>query len=663
MKKSNILLILFIFTFISCKHKKETLIAFSYPDDREGWGKILREEVFNEFNLYAEDGMQLLAKGANGDKQIQVEVLNDFYNWDVDILILFPSDSSYLKKTIEKFYAKGIPVIILDRKINTDKFTQFIGHDNKSIGEQAGQYSAKLLDYKGSILEIHGDKSSSTAFDRSIGFHNIIDKHPNIQIEHEYDGYWRKEEVQTRLDSILNTGYIPDLIYSHNDNMAKWALPICKKYDIKPLFVGIDGLPDKGEGLEMISENKLDATFYNRPGGDVAVQNAFKILKGNKLPKYEMLASFPIDKNNINSIKLGFKQYNSQIEDIKTLQSKLNISVFQFKRQRVVLYISLAIILLLSMGIILLYLFLRQKRKYIQIIEKQNRIIEGHLEEESSLLEELSCQNESLELYKSKLEQLVKEKTDNLQVALGKANESDKLKSSFLNNFSHEVRTPLNSVIGFCDVLFDRNLNEIQIKLCLKNIKASGKELLKLINNLLEVSIISTSKIEISNNTIVVNDLLKDLYEHCLIECDEILEKKNEKIEFYLKQNDLINKTINSDPKRLKQLVTYLVDNAIKYTHTGFVEIGGLELNGDNIRLYVKDTGIGIEESNHNKIFEKFIKLDSSNDILYRGMGIGLFIANNLAEILNTKIQLNSTSGKGSTFYFDIPVLNGASSM
>lgn len=230
-----------------------------------------------------------------------------------------------------------------------------------------------------------------------------------------------------------------------------------------------------------------------------------------------------------------------------------------------------------------------------------------------------------------------------------RAEESDRLISSFLTNMSHEIRTPLNSIIGFSKLLNDPYFDQEQKNEFIETIVASGKNLLLIINDILDLSMMESRQIKIRKEQFFVQELLTSLEK-------EFAEKAiNQGIELRLsiarKSNDIL---IENDIYRIRQIFNNLIVNALKFTSKGFIEIGYIKRN-DFIEFQIKDTGIGIAQQYHQAIFERFRQADSTNTRNYGGNGLGLAISRNLVELLGGKIWVKSEEAKGSTFYFTIP--------
>ncbi len=234
-----------------------------------------------------------------------------------------------------------------------------------------------------------------------------------------------------------------------------------------------------------------------------------------------------------------------------------------------------------------------------------------------------------------------------------KAKVADKLKSAFLANMSHEIRTPLNAIVGFSNLLADGTIKEEERKQYISIINNSNETLLQLIDDILDVSMIEANQVKIKKANFSVNHMMQNLEKTYV---PIISEKKQGDVRLVLKLPEK-SVWINSDQIRINQVLVNLLNNAIKFTQQGSIEIG-FTLESEHLRFYVKDTGIGIEKTHMEHLFERFYKIEDNNRKLYRGTGIGLYLCKKIVEILDGTIHVSSEYGKGSVFYFFIPSEN-----
>ena len=268
-----------------------------------------------------------------------------------------------------------------------------------------------------------------------------------------------------------------------------------------------------------------------------------------------------------------------------------------------------------------------------------------------------------LTFHKENLEKLVKIRTSELeetniqlQKAKEKAEESDRLKSSFLSNMSHEIRTPMNAIIGFSELLKEPGIPEETFSQYIEIITSKGNLLLSIINDIIDISKVEADKIEIIKSACNVNELINELFASF-----HKTKSKAGKSDIELKvvkPSSLEDIVLLIDAIRLKQVLSNLIDNAIKFTHKGYVEIGYSIIEVDKkerIKFYVKDTGIGISDEYLDIIFNRFRQIDDSHTREFGGTGLGLAISKRLVELLGGELSLESEIDSGSTFFFSIP--------
>jgi PAS domain S-box-containing protein len=235
-----------------------------------------------------------------------------------------------------------------------------------------------------------------------------------------------------------------------------------------------------------------------------------------------------------------------------------------------------------------------------------------------------------------------------------KAQSADKLKSSFLANMSHEIRTPMNSIIGFSNLISSDEIPENQKSEFAGYIKSSGELLLNLIDDIIDIAKIEAGEIKIDKKECNLYKLLSEL-ERTFKDNIKNSEKKHLKLFFNKKYAENLN--IKTDPYRLRQILSNLISNAIKFTEKGSINFG-YKLKDDKVlELYVKDTGIGISRDELNIIFERFKRTNSSEEKNIVGTGLGLTISKNLVELLGGDMWVDSKPGAGTTFFFSIPYL------
>lgn len=248
-----------------------------------------------------------------------------------------------------------------------------------------------------------------------------------------------------------------------------------------------------------------------------------------------------------------------------------------------------------------------------------------------------------------KLNKKLKESNKELNKAKEKAEQSNNLKTEFLHNLSHEIRTPMNAIIGFSELLNENDFEKEKIPFYSKLILNSSRQLLRIIDDIIEISKLETKQVSIKNKEISINDFLDNIFS--IFD----LKAKEKGIPLYLKKS--INDSdafIFIDDNKLNKIISNLIENAFKYTHKGYVEIGN-RISGDKLEIYVRDTGDGIEKDKLEKIFERFHRVDDNINKTIDGIGLGLAIAKENVELLNGEILVKSQKLKGTIFIVVLP--------
>ncbi len=277
-------------------------VGFSQATTLEPWRVQFNKDIEAEAKNYPE--IQLIITDGQDKTEKQVADVENLINQQVDVLLISPKESAGLTGVVDKAIDAKIPVIVLDRNVDTKRITQFIGGDNVLIGKAAGEYAVKLLGgpgkAAGNVVEIWGGMGTQPAHDRHDGFHAFTDKEPGIKyLLNNQSGDWKQDKAYDIMTTALRNNEKIDLVYGHNDPMAYGAYLAAKdagrEKDIK-FFIGIDALPD--EGVTWVHKGELTATFlYATPGAE-GLRQAVKLLNGEKIPPVIVLPTMLVDKNN-----------------------------------------------------------------------------------------------------------------------------------------------------------------------------------------------------------------------------------------------------------------------------------------------------------------------------------------------------------------------------
>ncbi|QQS51578.1 MAG: response regulator [Bacteroidota bacterium] len=286
-----------------------------------------------------------------------------------------------------------------------------------------------------------------------------------------------------------------------------------------------------------------------------------------------------------------------------------------------------------------------------ELIAQQHNLVEANQKLEGSY-RRIEHQNIELAEHRNNLESIVKERTVELEQAKLKAEESEQLKMAFLSNMSHEIRTPMNAIVGFASLLADDTLTAKERQEYIQQVNTNSDSLLILIDDILDLSKIEANQLRVKTAVFEVNTFANELYfnwKHLQLgkKAEIVFELKNQ-----LPAQDIF---IHSDEIRLKQIMNNLLDNAFKFTDHGSIVLE-VKHEQNEIIFSVTDSGIGISHENLHLIFNRFRKAEETGKKLYRGAGLGLTISNRLAKMLNGRLWVSSSAGKGSSFHLALPI-------
>ena len=282
----------------SCGRKQsgKYLVGFSQANLGEPWRAAMNAEVAARAKDFPD--IEIVYADAKQDNATQVADVENFLRQKINLLIISPNEAKPLTAVVKRAFDAGIPVVVLDREIEDESYTTFIGADNVAIGRAAGAFADSVLGGHGNIVEIEGLPGSTPARDRSTGFRQVVAKSPGLHIVHTPVGDWLRDVAMTQMEGALQALPKIDLVYAHNDPMAIGAYLAAKAKgrEKEMKFVGIDGLPGLDGGRQAVADGKLAATFVYPTGGKAAVEIADQILRHEVVPHRITLPSDRITK-------------------------------------------------------------------------------------------------------------------------------------------------------------------------------------------------------------------------------------------------------------------------------------------------------------------------------------------------------------------------------
>lgn len=585
------------------------------------WRDKLNDEL--KMGEYLNDSLIVKLASSNDDNVLQNKQVNQFIDEGVDLLIVSPNQLSAISKAVERAYDKGIPVILYDRKTNSDKYTAFIGCDNYTIGKSMGTFIAQQLQGKGRIVEIRGLEGSSPALERHRGFMDAIKPYPGLQVVASEGGNWKEEGGIQAMKRILKQTQDFDYVFAHNDCLAWGAYVAARQMRVKRnyKYTGVDGMATEGGGLELVRDGIFEASYLYPTKGDEVIALAMKILKHQPYERDNYLSTSIITQANAALTLMEARDTERQTHNLKTLHKQVNQYLSDYNSQKVML-IGLCLFLFVCLAAAALIF-----RGYL-IKVKLNETLAKTNGELKRLNVELGEKNEELK----RLNEEVLELTHSRLV--------------FFTNISHELRTPLTLIADPVEMLLEDTGIKGKSRELLKMVQRNALALQQLVSNILDFRKIQNGKMELK---LYRFDIVKTL---TMWVGDFQLTAERKQIRLHLDVDDLKGShEMIADQEKISRIVFNLLSNALKYTPAGGEIFVSLKDEGANLRLDVRDTGKGISQDEADKIFERFFQAKGAAS----GTGIGLALVKSFVELHHGEARVESEPGKGSDFIVVIP--------
>lgn len=605
----------------SCTHREARFrIGVSQCSDDE-WRHQMNNEMLREALFY--DGVEIDIRTVKDDNAEQIKDIRNFIKEGVDLLVVAPNEAAPITPVVEEAFDRGIPVIVFDRKILSDKYTAYIGADNYELGKAIGNYVANMLHGQGNIVEIAGLTGSTPAMDRHQGFVAAISPYPGIQLLAREDAGWLRSEAGEKMDTLLARFPEIDVVYAQNDRMAAGAYDVAERQARaeEMRFIGTDALPGEGYGVEQVLNGQLDATFIYPTGGDRVIQMAMDILNKRDFPRETILSTSVVDATNAQIMQMQTSHIATLDEKIETMNGKMSQFLDRYATQQVILYGSLLVLLLVIGLLVAVYLSLRTKNRLNRELSRQKE----KLEEQK---QQLTQQKELLIQQKEQLEQLSRE-----------LEEATHAKLVFFTNVSHDFRTPLTLIADpINQLLADKSLGEHPHQL-LELMKKNANILLRLVNQILDFRKVENGRMELHLEPF---DLLSsfrgwnDSFRMALL-------KKH--ISFSFEVTPDTDFRMMADSEKMERIYFNLLSNAVKYTPENGKIVVKLEAETTNYRFSVFNSGSHISPKEVDAIFERFYQIDGHQ----AGTGIGLALVRAFVEMHGGQITAHSNE-KGATF-------------
>lgn len=598
-----ILLFILLQTGSGCQkdmNSDKVKIGFSQALGNHPWRDAMNHAMEIQASLYPEVNLSIMK--ADGNVQKQIADIQQMIDNNTQIIIISPIDPRLLVPVVEKAFAKKIPVILLDRKINSEKYTTYIGADNYEIGKEAANYIISDSKSGRKVIEIRGDDNSSPTVERSNGFHDALKDRTDTRLLKTFRG--------APGDDFRNTvATLPDedlYVFAFNDELAylAWqaARNIGREKGIK--FIGVDGLNTNDGGIQMVMDGKLNATLLYPSGGAEAIETAMKIHNGNAVPKRIKLGTTVIDRFNAEIMKNQFDRILEQEETIQNQVTAIKKTTNLYSSQSTLLRWS--IVLLIAMLASVAYCVY-----LIYAIKFKNK--------------QLTLTNERITIQRNQIENIA-----------NKLKDSDEARLNFFTGLSHEFKTPITLIMSSVESLKDSvknksNIPDYELELINKN---SGR-LLRLIDNLLDFR-------KVENKTFNLRVSKTNIYDFSYaIYSDFRSEAKKRNISYTITCNRR-DQDLYIDRNLMDKVYFNFLSNAFKFTpDNGKIEISIVE-KGNQVTIHFRDNGIGIPEDELHNVFEPYFKASNNRK---NSSGIGLHLSRQFVELHLGKVEVQSFQG------------------
>ncbi len=592
----------------SCTGGKKRYVIGVSQCSEDVWREKLNQELRVAALYY--NNMDLDIASANDDVRLQTDQINRFVDKGVDLLIVAPGQVS-ISPAIDRAYEKGIPVIIFDRRTRSNKYTAYIGADNREIGASMGEYLAGALPKGGRVVELCGLSSSSPAIERAEGFDSVVAVRPSIDIVAKFHADWTEQGGFRAMDSLLRSPHPDfDCLFAHNDRMAMGARRAAQQHglDLQRIrFCGIDAMPQKGAGLELVKDGTLFASYIYPTRGDEVMRLAMNILEGKSYQRENRLSSALVTRDNARVLLMQNDETMRQQDHLATLRSRIDKAADDFNTQRGYLLVLLFFVVLLVVACGLAV------RAYVAKA-RINRQLNASMDQQRQMTEEMERMTQT--------------------------------QLQFFTNVSHELRTPLTLIAGPTDQLLEDDTVQGAHRMMLEMVRRNTRILIQLVGEILDFRKVQNNKAHLHLNRFALQRELATWAN------DFQAVAARRKITIDVDASEVRqDAVIIADRDKLEHIYFNLMSNALKYTPEGGRITTALSYDGKQYVLSVSDTGKGIEAEALPHLFDRFFQARGA----VGGTGIGLSLVKAYVDLHHGDIRVESNEGEGTRFFISLP--------
>lgn len=592
----------------SCTGGKKRYVIGVSQCSEDVWREKLNQELRVAALYY--NNMDLDIASANDDVRLQTDQINRFVDKGVDLLIVAPGQVS-ISPAIDRAYEKGIPVIIFDRRTRSNKYTAYIGADNREIGASMGEYLGGALPKGGRVVELCGLSSSSPAIERAEGFDSVVAVRPSIDIVAKLHADWTEQGGFRAMDSLLRSPHPDfDCLFAHNDRMAMGARRAAQQHglDLQRIrFCGIDAMPQKGAGLELVKDGTLFASYIYPTRGDEVMRLAMNILEGKSYQRENRLSSALVTRDNARVLLMQNDETMRQQDHLATLRSRIDKAADDFNTQRGYLLVLLFFVVLLVVACGLAV------RAYVAKA-RINRQLNASMDQQRQMTEEMERMTQT--------------------------------QLQFFTNVSHELRTPLTLIAGPTDQLLEDDTVQGAHRMMLEMVRRNTRILIQLVGEILDFRKVQNNKAHLHLNRFALQRELATWAN------DFRAVAARRKITIDVDASEVRqDAVIIADRDKLEHIYFNLMSNALKYTPEGGRITTALSYDGKLYVLSVSDTGKGIEAEALPHLFDRFYQARGA----VGGTGIGLSLVKAYVDLHHGDIRVESNEGEGTRFFISLP--------
>ncbi|MBR3291535.1 MAG: substrate-binding domain-containing protein [Bacteroidales bacterium] len=628
--RSSLLTVFYVLSLLACSRKPEVFTIGVSQCSVDAWREAANNEIGQEALFY--NNLNLVFKSVRDDSQQQIADIEQFIEDGVDLLIISPNESSALSPVVEKAYDAGIPVVLFDRKVDSDKYTAFIGGDNRQIGSIAGSYTLSIIDGRKRIALIRGTRGSTADTERYEGFVSVLDqqKISGAAIAVEAYANFTREDARKAMGEILSKTREEDpydLVFAFNDEMAAGVYDAYVEAGMKkPFIMGIDALlaADGTGTIPYILDGMIDASFIYPTGGNAVISLAHRILMGEPFERENILSTEMVNRTNVRVYQTQVNQLAEKQRRAEELNSRIQAYNQRYERQQQMMYIILAFAMILGMVLILLAFTMRTRNRLVIRLNEQNA--------------QILKQVESLEAQKKQLIDLSEQLEETTQAKL-----------NFFTNISHEFKTPLSLISGPIDDLIANKQMPANAEVPLDILKRNSSKLTRLITELLDFRTLESGNLAVNYSMGNLDTFLREILKMFA----DVIRRRNLHFEYEVDDSGY---EIPFDPIKMEKVFTNLLSNAFNHVDkegTIRIRLSSTPIeSGRDINLSVFNSGSYIPPENIEKIFQRFYTLDAEQ----KGTGIGLALVTSLVDALGGVIQVDSEQATGTTFTVKIPL-------